>query len=133
MRPTLLLRATHARTPSIKFLGKRSYPKQVDHTPQPHPASPTHELPQSFASYRSKVQSHGPLGGQQSAPFISGSSASSSLAYGAIGGKSGRELGSVQPKQGEYFDVTELPKRFQRRAYTEDEMNAITSGGATMW
>ncbi|OTA29506.1 hypothetical protein BTJ68_09351 [Hortaea werneckii EXF-2000] len=53
------------RQPMIRFLGKRSIPKQVDHTPAPHPASPTHELPESFASYRTRAQQHGPLGGKQ--------------------------------------------------------------------
>lgn len=53
--------------------------------------------------------------------------------YGAIGGKSARELGPIKLKEGEYFDVTELPKRFQKRVWTEPEMDAITSGGATMW
>lgn len=55
------------------------------------------------------------------------------MTYGFVGGKAGRDLGSIQPKDGEYFDVSELPKRFQRRGYTEQEMDAVTSGGASLW
>lgn len=55
------------------------------------------------------------------------------MTYGLIGGRAARDLGSIQPKEGEYFDVSELPKRFQRRAYTDQEMDAVTSGGATLW
>jgi len=122
----------------IKFLGKRTYPKQVDHTPQPHPASPTNKLPESFASYRQKAQQHGPLGGQQfdapSRPLASSTAAMGGpMTYGAIGGRAGRDLGPIKPKEGEYFDVSELPRRFQRRVWTEEEMDAVTSGGATMW
>ena len=91
--------------------------ENIDHTPQAHPASPTHELPSSFASYRQKATQHGPLGsGQQGSggptPSSSSASASSALSslsstarggpmtYGAIGGKSGRSLGSIKPKDG---------------------------------
>lgn len=152
MRPSLILRAAHARTPMIKFLGKRSYPSEcagivntfnladipienVDHSPQPHPASPTHQLPESFASYRQKAQQHGPLGGQKnsSSGRSFGASMGGPTTYGAIGGKAGRDLGPIQPKEGEYFDISELPKRFQRRPWTEEELDATTSGGASMW
>lgn len=153
MRPTSMLRAANARQPMIKFLGKRSHPKNIDHTPQAHPASPTHELPSSFASYRQKATQHGPLGGGQqgsggptpSSSSVSSASSSSALSslsstarggpmtYGAIGGKSGRSLGSIKPKDGEFFDVSELPRRFQKRVWTEEEMDATNTGGASMW
>ncbi|KAK5947261.1 hypothetical protein PMZ80_001410 [Knufia obscura] len=141
LRPTAILRASHARTPLIKFLGKRSHPKQVDHTPQPHPASPTHELPESFASYRQKVQQHGPLGGQQNnngseAPRPSKSAAGvmgGPMTYGAIGGTPGSRLGPIKPKEGEYFDVSELPRRFQKKVWSDEEMDAVASGGASLW
>lgn len=111
----------------IKFLGKRTAPKSVDHTPHVHPAAPSTSLPDSFANYRSKAQQHGPLGGQ-AAPH----SANSTGAYGAVGGHSGHELGSIEPKKGEFFDRSELPARFRTTAWTEEEMEAITSGGASM-
>ncbi|KAI1616343.1 hypothetical protein EDD36DRAFT_428974 [Exophiala viscosa] len=143
MRPTLVLRATQHRTPLIKFIGKRTPPKQTDHTPKPHPASPTHSLPDSFANYRSKAQQHGPLGGGQngtgnnsSAPISStpfGAASSGVMTYGAVGGKAGRSLGSVQPKEGEYFDRNELPRRFWRTQWSEEEIEAVTSGGASMF
>jgi small subunit ribosomal protein YMR-31 len=42
-------------------------------------------------------------------------------------------LGSVQPKEGEVWDRNELPKRFRRTAFTEAEMEAIESGGASLF
>lgn len=143
MRATLLLRA-QARTPLIKFIGKRGLPKKIDHTPHAHPASPTHSLPDSFANYRSKAQQHGPLGAQ-GPPQSSASSSSSSSeysapgptslkgsqTYGLIGGKTGAELGSVQPGEGEFFDRSELPRRFKKLAWTEEEMEAVETGGAS--
>jgi len=114
---------------------------EVDHTPHAHPASPSHELPESFASYRGRAQSHGPLGGQQQqsnsssrrgAP--SGSAAAQTAEpYGAIGGRSGQQLGSIQPAQGEVWDRNELPKRFHRSTWSSEEIDAIESGGASMW
>lgn len=35
-------------TPSIKFLGKRTVPKNLDHSPRLHPLSTVTELPASF-------------------------------------------------------------------------------------
>lgn len=53
--------------------------------------------------------------------------------YGAIGGHSGRQLGSVEPGKGEVWDRNELPARFRRKVWTVDEMEAIDSGGASLW
>ena len=92
----------------------------VDHTPTPHPASPTLKLPNSFAQYREKAQQHGPL-----------NTSSSSHGLGAIGGHSGHSLGSVEPEKGEFFDRSELPRRFQRTPWTAAEIEAIESGGAS--
>jgi len=120
--------AAHAeRTPLIKFLGKRTTPSSVDHTPHAHPASPSHELPKdfteppkassvSFSSYRQQAQQHGPLG----------NSARSS------GGPSGHSLGPVAPPKGEYFDRNELPARFRRTPIGLTEIDAIETGGATL-
>ncbi|KAK2671993.1 Ribosomal protein S36, mitochondrial [Fusarium oxysporum f. sp. vasinfectum] len=104
--------AVHAeRTPLIKFLGPRTIPSNVDHTPKPHPASGVEKLPESwsgygngdaatthksFSSYRDHVQQHGPL--QKS----------------GFGGTPAASLGSVKPPQGVAFDVSELPTRFHR-------------------
>src|ERR1700743_3091565 len=90
--------------------------ESVDHTPHAHPASPTHSLPESFASYRSKAQQHGPLGGGGGSNGGGGTTPSfsapttSSVTYGRIGGAAGKSLGPVKPKEGEYFDRDELPK-----------------------
>jgi len=124
--------AAHSeRTPMIKFLGKRTTPSSVDHTPHAHPASPTHELPEgfgsskpsstSFSSYRQNAQQHGPLG-------VSAARA----AAGAIGGHSGHSLGPVTQAKGEYFDRSELPLRFRRTPFDQAEIDAIETGGATM-
>jgi len=93
--------------------------ESVDHTPRPHPVSPTGVLPASFAAYRSKAQQHGPLG-------------RSSFAKGFIGGSPGAALGPVAPKQGEFFDRDELPSRFHRLPYSDTEIEAIETGGASL-
>ncbi|EER26174.1 hypothetical protein D8B26_003486 [Coccidioides posadasii str. Silveira] len=124
MRVTAVLRqAAAARTPLIKFVGKRATPAAVDSTPRVHPASPTNELPDSFMKYRSRAQQHGPL-----------NSPSRPSAYGGyIGGHSGASLGSVQPKQGEYFDRNDLPERFRRIPWSQAEIEAIETGGASLF
>ncbi|KAL2001106.1 hypothetical protein VTN02DRAFT_2224 [Thermoascus thermophilus] len=123
MRATTVLRNA-ARTPLIKFVGKRTIPQSIDHTPRAHPASPTGVLPDSFAAYRSKAQQHGPL----NAP-----GRLSSLSYGAIGRHSGASLGPVEPNPGEFFDRQELPARFHRLPWTEAEIEAVETGGASLF
>ncbi|KAL2430560.1 hypothetical protein ABEF95_011027 [Exophiala dermatitidis] len=131
MRPSLILRA--GRTPMIKFIGKHTPPKSVDHTPHPHPASPTHSLPDSFITYRSKAQQHGPLGGNNGHASPYQAPTSSAVTYGRIGGTPGRQLGPVEPRDGEYFDRNELPRRFWRPQWTEEEIEAVSSGGASLF
>ncbi|KAA6410510.1 MAG: hypothetical protein FRX48_05932 [Lasallia pustulata] len=133
MHASRVLRAAQHRTPMIKFLGRRSAPKQADHTPHVHPASPTESLPDSFANYRSKAQQHGPLGGQASASPSSPPSSALAMPYGAIGGQPGRKLGPVEPPKGQYFDRSELPKRFRRTPWTQAEIEALETGGASMF
>ncbi|KAJ5625952.1 hypothetical protein N7510_002261 [Penicillium lagena] len=118
MRATVALRNA-ARTPLIRFVGKRSVPQAVDHSPRVHPASPTGALPDSFATYRVKAQQHGPLGRAQFS--------------GAIGGQSGASLGPVRPQTGAFFDRTELPARFSRLPWSEAEIEAVETGGASMF
>ncbi|EKV08362.1 Ribosomal protein S36, mitochondrial [Penicillium digitatum] len=118
MRVTSILSGT-ARTPLIRFVGKRSVPQSIDHSPRVHPASPTGTLPDSFATYRAKAQQHGPLG--------------RSSFNSTIGGNSGASLGSVQPKNGEFFDRAELPSRFGRLPWTQAEIDAIETGGASLF
>jgi small subunit ribosomal protein YMR-31 len=104
---------------------------EIDHTPQVHPASPSESLPESFASYRQKASQHGPMmrsnnSGASQAPSVS-------QALGGIGGSTARQLGSVQPKEGEFWDRNELPVRFRRTVYSDAEMEAIESGGASLF
>lgn len=106
----------------------------IDHSPKPHPASPVGSLPESwtgygnggaasrhssFSSYRDHAQQHGPL--------------QKSIRGEGIGGTPGYELGSINAPQGVFFDVSELPSRFQRRALTASEIEAIESGGAALF
>ncbi|KAF2035542.1 hypothetical protein EK21DRAFT_53840 [Setomelanomma holmii] len=114
------------RQPMIRFLGKRNVPSKVDHTPHAHPASPTHALPESFASYRQKAQQHGPLNPGQTPMY-------KSIVGGHVGGAPGASLGQVEPSKGEYFDRSELPARFQRLSWSPAEIEAIESGGASLF
>jgi small subunit ribosomal protein YMR-31 len=124
--------AAHAeRTPMIKFIGPRSIPSSIDHSPQPHPASPSGKLPEafgssssssgsrhtSFSSYRDHAQQHGPL--QKSIRAGEG-----------IGATSGADLGSVEAPKGVHFDLSELPARFRRAPIDLAEIEAVESGGA---
>ncbi len=82
-------------------------------------------------SYRSKAQQHGPLAGHKKSTSQSpSSSAPLSHGYDSIGGHSGHELGGVQPAQGQVWDRSDLPKRFGRMAWTEEEIEAVEMGGA---
>lgn len=109
MNPTQVVRATASgRTPLIHFLGKRTIPEAIDHTPRAHPAAPTQQLPTSFAEYRKNAQQHGPLSGYKSA---------------------GRNS-AIEPKAGEVFDRSQLPQRFWRTSLSKEEIEVIESGGA---
>ncbi|KAI9867302.1 MAG: hypothetical protein M1813_009580 [Trichoglossum hirsutum] len=115
--------ATQHRPPLIKFIGKRTAPESTDHTPQTHPASSSQNLPDSFATYREKAQQHGPLSHRSSF----------STAGGAVGGKSGQSLGPVEPPKGQYFDRDELPEKFRRKRWTQAEIDAVQTGGASLF
>jgi small subunit ribosomal protein YMR-31 len=56
-----------------------------------------------------------------------------SQTYGAVGGVSGASLGSVQAGKGEFFDRSELPKRFRRMDWSDSEIEAVDSAGASLW
>ncbi|KAI1389211.1 uncharacterized protein F4822DRAFT_272887 [Hypoxylon trugodes] len=133
MYATRVLRqaAAHAeRTPLIRFIGKRSVPEHVDHTPQPHPASPSGALPSnfggngnshaSFSSYRDHAQQHGPL-------------RKTIGATNGVGSRSASQLGSVEPPKGVYFDRNQLPERFRRIPLTAAEIEAVETGGAALF
>ncbi|OLN81930.1 37S ribosomal protein YMR-31, mitochondrial [Colletotrichum chlorophyti] len=120
------------RTPSIRFLGRRTIPSNIDHTPAPHPASPTGQLPPnfgnpsapkhtSFSSYRDHAQQHGPL------------QRSIRNAESGIGGTAGHDLGPVAPPSGVFFDRSELPARFRRQPIDLAEIEAVESGGAALF
>ncbi|KAF2840851.1 hypothetical protein M501DRAFT_1001906 [Patellaria atrata CBS 101060] len=111
------------RQPMIRFLGKRSPPSKVDHTPHAHPAAPSDALPDSFASYRQKAQQHGPLIHKSPIQY----------SYGAIGGHSGASLGPINADKGQYFDRSELPTKFGRLTWTQVEIEAVESGGASLF
>ncbi|KAJ6257165.1 hypothetical protein Dda_8051 [Drechslerella dactyloides] len=101
------------RTPLIHFLGKRSIPEAIDHTPRPHPASPSSSLPTSFKQYREAIANqHGPLATR------SASSAS-------------KPFFVAQPASA--YDRSQLPSRFGRVRWTPAEIAAIDSAGASMF
>ena len=87
----------------------------MDSAPHAHPASPTPNLPNTFANYRQQAQQHGPL----------------NVGLGGIGKLTGASLGPVEAPSGEYFDRSELPTRFAKLPWTLAEIEAIESGGAT--
>ncbi|AEO68544.1 9d787aae-443d-4f7a-a013-c07048ffaffc [Thermothielavioides terrestris] len=127
----VLRQASHhvERTPSIKFIGRRTTPASVDHSPQPHPASPTHSLPASFTSgsshatfsvYRDHAQQFGPL-------------RKTIKANAGIGAVAGSDLGPVAPPKGVFFDRNDLPARFHRQPLTAAEIEAIETGGAALF
>lgn len=115
----------------IQFIGKRTIPSSIDHSPRVHPASPTSSLPAgfvesqsqastttSFSAYRQSAQQHGPL--------------SKSVYTSGIGALSGQSLGSVAPSKGQAFDRNELPERFRRARIDLSEIDAIETAGATL-
>ncbi|KAF8544175.1 hypothetical protein BDD12DRAFT_873367 [Trichophaea hybrida] len=106
MNATAISRAMAHRTPLISFVGKRSIPQNLDHTPRAHPQAPTKELPDSFAEYRKNALQHGPLASHRS---------------------------SIVAAAGEYFDRNQLPKKFWRMTISKEEMELIESGGAAAW
>lgn len=77
----------------------------IDHTPKPHPQSPTHQLPASF--FAAFVQMNGPSVSSSSKP-----------------------LSSVAAGPGELFSVTELPARFRFKSLSEQEIDNINHGGS---
>ncbi|KAF5094523.1 hypothetical protein D0Z03_002064 [Geotrichum reessii] len=101
MKPTL---AT-LRTPLIRFLGKRTFPSSIDHTPKPHPQSPTQKLPASF--FQAATPSF-------ASNFSTGKMPSSPVAA----------------KEGELFSVTELPSRFRTREMSDLEIETVNLGSA---
>ncbi|KAH8175529.1 ribosomal protein s36, mitochondrial domain-containing protein [Sarocladium implicatum] len=129
--------AAHAeRQPLIKFIGPRTIPASVDHTPKPHPASPNGDLPANFSSYgagdsasrhanfssyRDHAQQHGPL------------QKSIRNSVGGIGGSAGAQLGDIAPPKGTFFDTSELPARFRRAPIDLAEIEAVESGGAAVF
>lgn len=54
--------------PLIKFLGKRTVPKDIDHTPNVHPLSGMKKLPKSFFSSDSHTSA--PNKGQNRVPTL---------------------------------------------------------------
>ena len=105
----------------------------ADPTPHTHPAAPS-SLPDSFVQYRSKAQQHGPLAGHRPPQLQSRSQSQLAAAgTGGIGSTPGHALGSVKPGEGEVFDRNDLPSRFWRMAWTQAEIDAVESGGASAW
>lgn len=56
-----------------------------------------------------------------------------SSAGGAIGGHPGKSFGPVEPARGQYFDRSELPSRFWRMRWSQAEIEAVETGGASLF
>lgn len=52
---------------------------------------------------------------------------------GHVGGAPGASLGRVEAEKGQYFDRSELPARFGRLSWSVAEIEAIESGGASLF
>jgi small subunit ribosomal protein YMR-31 len=52
---------------------------------------------------------------------------------GGIGSSAGSSLGPIEAGNGSFFDRSELPRRFQRLSWTQAEIEAVESGGASLF
>jgi small subunit ribosomal protein YMR-31 len=113
-----------------------TFSSDPDFTPRPHPESPSATLPESFAAYREKATQHGPLKTQNqpqsSTPSAASQKPQQSLQAPTIGAQSGRSLGSVKPAHNQFWDRNDLPQRFHRTPFTQAEIDAIETGGASL-
>ncbi|KAF2864107.1 hypothetical protein K470DRAFT_279908 [Piedraia hortae CBS 480.64] len=124
------------RQPMIHFLGRRGNAPasaQTEHPPKVHPASPIDELPDSFAKYRQRAQQYGPLASSSSSKTSNASSRQARSSGKSFGELTGEELGSPEPKKGQFWDRNDLPPRFHRMTWTQADIEAIESGGATLY
>ena len=117
--------------PHIIYIAN-SLPPEIDHAPRVHPASPSPTLPKSFAQYREGAIQHGPLKGNDQPSAASSKPRAFERSYLAIGSKSAKELGPIKPGVGEFLDRNELPQRFRRTKWSQAEIDAIETGGASM-
>lgn len=131
MKPT----SVTLRTPLIHFLGKRTVPGKfkymlqhenlyfnlyitnptrtlnivnIDHTPRPHPMSPTGKLPPSFSSF------------------------TPSAGIAASSGSTATALKYTPPAPGEYAAIKDLPARFRFKTLSDAEIENINEGGASV-
>ncbi|VVT50061.1 uncharacterized protein SAPINGB_P002581 [Magnusiomyces paraingens] len=104
MKPT----SVTLRTPLIHFLGKRTVPVNIDHTPRPHPMSPTGKLPPSFSSF------------------------TPSAGIAASSGSTATALKYTPPAPGEYAAIKDLPARFRFKTLSDAEIENINEGGASV-
>jgi len=93
-------RAVLKHTPLIHFLGKRTIPKNIDHTPHVHPLSGMTQLPKSF------------FGGAGAGGAGSAAATESASSPGALD------------------SVLDLPQRFKMPAISEEELEQVNSGAA---
>ncbi|KII96074.1 hypothetical protein PLICRDRAFT_151203 [Plicaturopsis crispa FD-325 SS-3] len=103
MFPSLRACAEHARKPLINFIGKRKWPSTPE-PPHAHPAAPP-ELRKAFPDFLRKFE----------ASASSGASPKKS--------ESGKQA---------YSEFWEAPSRFWVKELDEAEIDAISSGGASL-
>ncbi|GJE83971.1 hypothetical protein PsYK624_000440 [Phanerochaete sordida] len=111
MRPSPRLldaAAQHARKPLIQFVGRRHWPSTPE--PQhPHPSAPA-DVQNAFSDFLNKFKA-------------SASRATQPQAAASSTGKNGETVQS-------FTDFWQAPERLWRRRISEEEMEAISSGGA---
>ena len=62
-----------------------------------------------------------------------GRTSAQAVVGGHIGGHSGGSMGPVEPPKGQYFDRSELPARFRRTPWSQAEIDAIDTAGASLF
>ncbi|KAF7623079.1 hypothetical protein F9C07_2286512 [Aspergillus flavus] len=117
MHPTIILQNA-ARAPRIRALGQHFVTRSAGQPSRLPSMSSTRSSYDSFAAYRSRAYQHGPL---HQASFMRALANSRSGAYE-------KALNS----RGEYIDHGDLSSQTHHLPWTEAEIDAIESGGASL-
>ncbi|KAK6831797.1 hypothetical protein RU639_002888 [Aspergillus parasiticus] len=117
MHPTIALQSA-ARAPRIRALGQHFVTRSVGHPSRSPSMSSTSSSYDSFAAYRSRAYQHGPLH-------------QASLMRGLVNSRSAASEKSLIFRD-EYIDHGDLSSQTHHLPWTEAEIDAIESGGASL-
>ncbi|GAA5987125.1 hypothetical protein JCM10908_001036 [Rhodotorula pacifica] len=143
LRPTLVRLAQHARQPLIQFPDRSKAAHASSHPAEPHPCAPQSVIDNfsRFSEARKNPQQHQPRATDAAASSSYGGPTSAELkgrgqgqGSSASTGGSGSGAGSGGAAAGGVLESeSQLPKWLRRDRYapTEEEMDAVMSGGAT--